>query len=48
MLGFVEYEVDCPGCETGLFIVLGERGFFSTSEDSRPRTTMPRRGPCYR
>ncbi|WLQ35291.1 hypothetical protein P8A18_18505 [Streptomyces castrisilvae] len=32
-LGNEEYEVDCPGCRTGLFIVLGERGFFSTSED---------------
>jgi hypothetical protein len=32
-LGNEEYEVDCPGCQTGLFIVLGERGFFSTSED---------------
>ncbi|MFJ1840808.1 MULTISPECIES: hypothetical protein [unclassified Streptomyces] len=32
-LGNEEYEVDCPGCEAGLFIVLGERGFFSTSED---------------
>ncbi|MFQ6198098.1 hypothetical protein [Streptomyces sp. NPDC000405] len=28
-----EYEVSCPGCETSLFIVLGERGFFSTSDD---------------
>ncbi|MFE5599349.1 hypothetical protein ACFQ8O_09175 [Streptomyces coelicoflavus] len=28
-----EYEVVCPGCRTGLFVVLGERGFFSTSED---------------
>jgi hypothetical protein len=32
-LGNEEYEVDCPGCQTGLFIVLGERGFLSTSED---------------
>ncbi|MFD7105724.1 hypothetical protein [Streptomyces celluloflavus] len=32
-LGNEEYEVGCPGCQTGLFIVLGERGFFSTSED---------------
>ncbi|MEV8312395.1 hypothetical protein AB0P36_35215 [Streptomyces flavidovirens] len=32
-LGNEEYEVSCPGCETSLFIVLGERGFFSTSED---------------
>ncbi len=32
-LGNEEYEVDCPGCQTGLFVVLGERGFFSTSED---------------
>ncbi|MFF4161375.1 hypothetical protein [Streptomyces sp. NPDC001678] len=28
-----EYEVPCPECETSLFIVLGERGFFSTSDD---------------
>ncbi|CAM5533959.1 hypothetical protein [Streptomyces narbonensis] len=28
-----EFQVSCPGCETDLFIVLGERGFFSTSED---------------
>ncbi|MEV3993874.1 hypothetical protein AB0J57_33845 [Streptomyces sp. NPDC049837] len=28
-----EYEVSCPGCAAGLFIVLGERGFFSTSGD---------------
>ncbi|MGW4036817.1 hypothetical protein ACWEIM_11110 [Streptomyces sp. NPDC004778] len=32
-LGNEEYEVDCPGCRTSLFVVLGERGFFSTSED---------------
>ncbi|MFJ9324237.1 hypothetical protein [Streptomyces globisporus] len=32
-LGNEEYEVGCPGCRTSLFIVLGERGFFSTSED---------------
>ncbi|MBQ0830827.1 hypothetical protein [Streptomyces tagetis] len=32
-LGNEEYEVDCPGCQTGLFVVFGERGFFSTSED---------------
>jgi hypothetical protein len=32
-LGNEEYEVDCPGCQTGPFIVLRERGFFSTSED---------------
>lgn len=28
-----EYEVSCPDCAAGLFIVLGERGFFSTSGD---------------
>lgn len=32
-LGNEEYEVECPGCLTDLFIVLGERRFFSTSED---------------
>ncbi|MGY0071875.1 hypothetical protein ACWZEH_35065 (plasmid) [Streptomyces sp. QTS137] len=32
-IGNEEYEVSCPGCETNLFIVLGERGFFCTSED---------------
>ncbi|MFC4909744.1 hypothetical protein [Actinomadura gamaensis] len=28
-----EYEVECPGCETSLFIALGSRGYFSTAED---------------
>ncbi|MFD4133635.1 hypothetical protein [Streptomyces goshikiensis] len=28
-----EYEISCPGCAVGLFIVLGERGFFSASGD---------------
>ncbi|WP_269856057.1 hypothetical protein [Streptomyces sp. RPT161] len=28
-----EYEVSCPGCETSLFIVIGEYGYFSTSGD---------------
>ncbi|MGE9695808.1 hypothetical protein [Streptomyces sp. NRRL F-5630] len=28
-----EYEVPCPGCQANLFIVIGERGFFSTSGD---------------
>ncbi|MFE3608667.1 hypothetical protein [Streptomyces goshikiensis] len=28
-----EYEISCPGCAAGLFVVLGERGFFSTSGD---------------
>ncbi|MFD9454472.1 hypothetical protein ACFWBC_15485 [Streptomyces sp. NPDC059985] len=28
-----EYEVPCPGCQSMLFIVVGERGFFSTSGD---------------
>ncbi|MYX04125.1 MULTISPECIES: hypothetical protein [unclassified Streptomyces] len=28
-----EYEVSCPSCEAALFIVIGERGFFSTSAD---------------
>ncbi|MFF9345991.1 hypothetical protein [Streptomyces sp. NPDC014734] len=32
-IGNEEYEVSCPGCETSLFVVLGERGFFCTSED---------------
>ncbi|MFH8620514.1 hypothetical protein ACH4A8_01195 [Streptomyces vietnamensis] len=32
-LGNEEFQVSCPGCETDLFIVLGERGFFCTSED---------------
>lgn len=38
-LGNEEYEASCPGCETNLFIVLGERGFFCTSEDHALRTT---------
>ncbi|MFE0425311.1 hypothetical protein [Streptomyces sp. NPDC058953] len=32
-LGNEEYEVLCPGCETNLFIALGEPGFFCTSQD---------------
>ncbi|MGV9454097.1 hypothetical protein [Streptomyces sp. NPDC003635] len=28
-----EYEVDCPHCGVNLFIVMGEEGFFSCSED---------------
>ncbi|MEF9915679.1 hypothetical protein RJT17_37195 [Streptomyces sp. P5-A9] len=28
-----EYEVSCPSCQANLFIVIGERGFFSTSGD---------------
>lgn len=28
-----EYEVSCPECEAGLFVVIGERGFFTTSDD---------------
>lgn len=32
-LGNEEYEVSCPGCETQLFIVLGEGRLFCTSED---------------
>lgn len=28
-----EYQIACPGCEVDLFIVLGERGYFSTSGD---------------
>ncbi|MEV6353519.1 hypothetical protein [Streptomyces hydrogenans] len=32
-LGNEEYQISCPGCETDLFVVLGERGFFCTSED---------------
>ncbi|MER7766962.1 hypothetical protein [Kitasatospora sp. NPDC096140] len=32
-LGSEEYVVSCPDCETDLFIVFGERGFFSSSED---------------
>jgi hypothetical protein len=28
-----EYEVECPGCEAMLFIAIGERGYFSTSDD---------------
>ncbi|MFJ2785501.1 MULTISPECIES: hypothetical protein [unclassified Streptomyces] len=32
-LGNEEYEISCPGCETDLFVVLGELGFFCTSED---------------
>ncbi|MFF2616567.1 hypothetical protein [Kitasatospora sp. NPDC058046] len=32
-LGSEEYEVSCPGCGAGLFIVFGERGHFSTGED---------------
>ncbi|MFC8794142.1 hypothetical protein [Streptomyces cinereoruber] len=32
-LGNEEYEIPCPGCETDLFVVVGERGFFCTAED---------------
>ncbi|MFD6878556.1 MULTISPECIES: hypothetical protein [unclassified Streptomyces] len=32
-LAMEEYEVPCPGCQSMLFIVVGERGFFSTSGD---------------
>ncbi|MEU9164849.1 hypothetical protein AB0D29_31815 [Streptomyces sp. NPDC048424] len=32
-LAMEEYEIPCPGCEAMLFIVVGERGFFSTSGD---------------
>ncbi|MER5311074.1 hypothetical protein ABT034_25165 [Streptomyces sp. NPDC002773] len=32
-LGNEEYEVACPDCESDLFIVFGEHGFFCTSED---------------
>ncbi|MET9540555.1 hypothetical protein ABZY16_24080 [Streptomyces sp. NPDC006553] len=32
-LGNEEYEVSCPGCETNLFIVIGEHGFFCTGQD---------------
>ncbi|MFJ8229893.1 hypothetical protein ACIQ9E_08025 [Streptomyces sp. NPDC094448] len=32
-IGNEEYEISCPGCESNLFIALGERGFFCTSED---------------
>ncbi|MEV8623468.1 hypothetical protein [Streptomyces sp. NPDC051079] len=32
-LGNEEFQISCPCCETDLFIVLGERGFFCTSED---------------
>ncbi|MET7641009.1 hypothetical protein [Streptomyces sp. NPDC005438] len=28
-----EYQVDCPDCRAGLYVVLGERGFFCSSED---------------
>ncbi|MER6960778.1 MULTISPECIES: hypothetical protein [unclassified Streptomyces] len=28
-----EYQVSCPGCETDLFIVIGERGHFACSAD---------------
>lgn len=47
-LGNEEYEVDCPGCEAGLFIVLGERGFFSTSEDYALSDDDVEGGPCSR
>ncbi|MCW5250549.1 hypothetical protein [Streptomyces sp. SHP 1-2] len=32
-IGNEEYEISCPECETDLFIVLGEHGFFCTGED---------------
>ncbi|MFD8749709.1 hypothetical protein ACFV0O_01785 [Kitasatospora sp. NPDC059577] len=32
-LGAEEFQVSCPGCEAGLFIALGEGGFFCSSED---------------
>ncbi|MER7584481.1 hypothetical protein [Kitasatospora sp. NPDC097691] len=32
-LGSEEYTVSCPDCEAGLYVVFGERGFFSSSED---------------
>ncbi|MFD8688229.1 hypothetical protein [Streptomyces sp. NPDC059651] len=32
-IGNEEYEVSCPECESNLFIALGEREFFCTSED---------------
>ncbi|MFJ9447892.1 hypothetical protein ACIRRH_39605 [Kitasatospora sp. NPDC101235] len=28
-----EYEVECPYCGVNLFIVIGEEGFFSCSDD---------------
>ncbi|MFJ7415661.1 hypothetical protein ACIQWZ_33390 [Streptomyces sp. NPDC098077] len=28
-----EYEVSCPSCRANLFVVIGERGFFSTGGD---------------
>jgi hypothetical protein len=28
-----EYEVDCPDCDASLFIVIGRRGLFATSDD---------------
>ncbi|MCL7424900.1 hypothetical protein [Streptomyces sp. YS415] len=28
-----EYEVDCPYCGVNLFVVMGEDGFFSCSDD---------------
>ncbi|MER5492268.1 hypothetical protein [Streptomyces sp. NPDC002490] len=28
-----EYEVSCPACGADLFVVIGDRGFFTTSED---------------
>ncbi|MEV7600510.1 hypothetical protein AB0O91_24375 [Kitasatospora sp. NPDC089797] len=32
-LGNEEFEVSCPDCEAGLFLVFGEAGHFSTSHD---------------
>jgi hypothetical protein len=43
-LGNEEYEISCPGCATGLFIVLGERGFLSTGEGSVRDVWIPRLG----
>jgi hypothetical protein len=28
-----EYEIECPGCSTNLFITLGDDGYFATHED---------------
>jgi hypothetical protein len=32
-LSTFDYEAICPGCETELFVVIGDGGFFSCSDD---------------
>ncbi|MER7759198.1 hypothetical protein [Streptomyces sp. NPDC097619] len=47
-LGNEEYEIACPGCESDLFVVLAEGGFFTSSgeyslPDTDAATTRPLR-----